>query len=144
MSQGAHESFVDRSVIALPSNRRFGIIIGAILMAFGCVRWLLGWSQELNLILFVAGGALLILGLLAPAVLAPLNYGWMKIGLILGAIINPLVMLIMFLVAFLPIALIMRAVRRDALQLNPRKKTESYWNERSAQSDGAGGLTDQF
>lgn len=142
MTEGAHESFTDRSAVPLPSNRRFGLIIGGILLAFGVVRWLLGWSEGLNLILFVAGGALVILGLVAPKLLGPLNYGWMKIGLILGAIINPLVMLVMFIVAFLPMALIMRAARRDALQLHRRGKTESYWNERSA--SGAGGLTDQF
>lgn len=144
MTQGAHESFTDRSAIPLPSNRKFGIIIGAILMAFGTVPWLLGRSQELNLILLIMGGALFLLGLVVPAILAPLNYGWMKIGLLLGAIVNPLVMLVMFLVAFLPIALILRAARRDALQLKRKQGTESYWNERSAEAAGTGSLTDQF
>jgi hypothetical protein len=144
MTQGAHESLVDRSVVALPSNRKFGLVVGAILVAIGGVRWWLDWSHEVNLILFVAGGALVIFGLAAPSLLAPLNHGWMKLGLILGAVINPLVMLILFVVAFLPIALIMRAARRDALQLQARAKTESYWNVRSAENVRAGSLTDQF
>lgn len=144
MTQGAHESLTERSVVPLPSNRKFGLIIGAILVAFGSARWLLGWSPDVHLIPCIIGGALIVLGLFAPMVLTPLNYGWMKIGLIMGAIVNPLVMLIIFVVAFLPLALIMRAARRDALQLRTRQATESYWNERSAHIDGAGTLKDQF
>jgi len=144
MTQGAHEAFVDRSAVPLPSNRRFGIIVGAILTAIGGARSVLGWHHEVNLILIGAGAVLVLLGLIAPALLAPLNHGWMKVGLILGAIINPLVMLVMFLVAFLPIALVMRAARRDALQLNRPPAVQSYWNDRSADSTVAGSLTDQF
>lgn len=144
MSEGAHESFVDRSAIPLPSNRKFGITVGAILVAIGLARWWLGWSHELNLILIGAGALLIVLGLSAPDVLTPINRGWMKLGLILGAIVNPVVMLVMFLLAFLPIALVMRAVRRDALQRKRRPDTESYWHERAGQAADGGSLSDQF
>ena len=144
MKAASHETHVEFREVAPPSDRMFGVTVGLILIAIGAARALLfGHTGTATTILFAVGAALLIFGLVAPRLLGPLNRGWMALGMLLAAIINPIIMLLMFAVLFVPIALAMRAAGRDTLQLRPKRSGESYWHPRTTQHS-AGGLSDQF
>src|SRR6266511_3222844 len=63
------------------SNRAFGVVVGGMLLLFGCWPLLTGAVPRWYLI---GPAALLVMaGLIAPVVLAPLNRAWIKLGLLL-------------------------------------------------------------
>ena len=62
--------------------------------------------------------------LIKPGLLFPLNKPWMRFDL-LGMVVNPIVLGILFFVLFTPISIIMKIFGRDELQL--RTKNKSYW-----------------
>jgi len=81
------------------------------------------WSIILSLVF-------LILGLLKSSILSPLNKLWFKFGLLLGSIISPIVMGIVFFIVITPISLIMKILGKDLLNLN-KNKNNSYWIEKT-------------
>ena len=74
-------------------------------------------------------GILLIITNTNAKVLLPLNKLWMKFGILLGMIISPIIMGIIFFGIFTPIAFLMRLSGRDELRLRFKKK-KTYWIDR--------------
>ena len=72
----------------------------------------------------------LTLGLLNSKILTPLNKIWFKFGLLLGSIVSPIVMSIIFFFIVTPISLIMRILGKDILNLK-WNNSNSYWIEKS-------------
>ena len=66
------------------------------------------------------------LGMVNYKILFPLNYIWFHIGLILGKIISPIILAIIFFIVVTPVGLIMRLFGKDLLNLKYNKK-ETYW-----------------
>jgi hypothetical protein len=144
MKAASHDTHVEFREVAPPSDRKFGVTVGAILVALGAIRALLfGHTGTATTILLAVGASLMLLGLIAPRVLGPVNRGWMALGMLLAAIVNPIIMLLMFVVLFVPIGLAMRATKRDTLQLRRRPAGQSYWHSRVNETS-TGGLSDQF
>jgi len=74
--------------------------------------------------------AFLILGLIKPKLLAPLNKLWFKFGMILGAIVAPIVMGVIFFLTVTPIGLVMKIMGKDLLNKKYNKKKKTYWIKR--------------
>jgi hypothetical protein len=72
--------------------------------------------------------------------LTPLNRAWMKLGELMGRVVNPLVLGLMFFGLFTPIALVMRAFGRDALCRRFDAQAPTYWVTR----DPPGPADDSF
>ncbi len=132
-----HEDYSRDETIEGSSDRSFGLTVGGILLAIVLVRLGLQWwgagTVTLGWIELVLGGVglvLFVMGLIAPAVLAPLNRAWMKLGLLLFTIVNPIVLALIFLVTIVPIGLALRAFGKDPLRLKFEPDAKSYWIER--------------
>jgi hypothetical protein len=65
--------------------------------------------------------------LLWPSSLRPLNRLWMKLGLLLHRIVNPIVMGLLFYGTIWPTGLVMRMRGRDLLRLKRDPSAASYW-----------------
>jgi hypothetical protein len=78
----------------------------------------------------VVSAIFLILGLINSKLLSPLNKLWIKIGEILGIIIAPIVMGLIYFIILTPISFIVRIFGKDLLGLKFVKKKESYWIKR--------------
>ena len=72
----------------------------------------------------------LILGLLNSSTLNPLNKIWFKFGILLGGVVSPIVMGIVFFAVVTPTSVIMRILGKNLLNLKKNNK-KSYWVERS-------------
>lgn len=72
----------------------------------------------------------LILALINSKILAPLNRLWFKFGLLLGSIISPIVMGIVFFLVVTPIGFIMKITGKDLLKNKYDKNSKSYWINR--------------
>ena len=74
----------------------------------------------------------MILGLLNSKLLTPFNQLWFNFGMILGAIISPIVMGIVFFLVVTPTGFILRIMRKDLLNKKYDKEKETYWIKRNA------------
>lgn len=106
--------------------RRFGLSTGGILIAlFGVLLpSLLGahyprWP-------WVLGGILMAWALVAPASLRPVYHYWMRFGALMGSIMNPLVLGVVFIVVILPLGWLMRLSGHDPLMMRRDTARESY------------------
>jgi hypothetical protein len=61
--------------------------------------------------------------------LRPLNKGWMMLGLILGMIVSPIVLGVLFFLLLTPVSFVIRLWGRDELKLK-RQRSESFWRTR--------------
>ncbi len=112
----------------ISSNKSFGIVFFVVflLIAFYPLINQAGikiWSVIISLIF-------LILGMLNSKLLTPLNKLWFKFGIILGKIVSPLIMALIFFTVVTPIAFLMRILKKDLLNLK-FSKNNSYWIEKT-------------
>ncbi len=142
---GFHESFERDEDVQGSSNRGFGLTVGGILLAIGAYRWYAhGLGDWLFFCLTGIGAPLVLLALLKPSSLTPLNVAWTRLGLLLFRVVNPVVMFLLFALAILPIGLIMRAFGKDFLRLKRDGTATSYWILRQPPGPPAESMTDQF
>lgn len=146
-----HEDYSRDETIEGSTDRGFGLTVGGILLAIVLVRLLLGWWRSgavtlgwFELALGGVGLALLVTGLVAPSVLAPLNRGWTKLGFLLFKIVNPIVLGLIFLVTIVPIGLALRAFGKDPLRLRFEPDAKSYWIEREPPGPAPESMPQQF
>ena len=110
------------------SNRSFGILffIVFLLIAF----WPLTKQGEVNLYLISIALIFLVLGLLNSKILTPLNKAWIKLGEILGIIVAPVVMAIVYFIILTPISLLVRLFGKDLIGMKFSNDIKSYWVKR--------------
>ena len=117
------------SEIELPSNRKFGIFftfVFAVAAVYFYNSDIMTWAC-----LFSATSLIfLVITLMKDELLLPFNKLWMRFGLLLGIIVSPIVLGIIFFGLFMPIATIMRVSGRDELKLKFSGKA-SHWISRS-------------
>ena len=119
------------SEVELPSNRKFGFFFTFVLLAFAGYFFIHD-SVITPYILLALAVALLLVTLVKSVVLLPLNKLWMRFGLLLGMIANPIVLGLIFFVMFTPIAFLMRLRGRDELRLKFKEKN-THWINRDTQ-----------
>ena len=106
------------------SNKSFGIVF--FLVFFLIATYPLFYGNDLRLWSLFVSFIFLILGLMNSKILSPLNRIWFKFGIILGKVFSPIVMGIIFFLVVTPIALIMRILRKDILNLK-FNENDTYW-----------------
>ena len=116
--------------IKIGSNRSFGVVFFIVFLLIAIYPLIN--SGELRIWSLILSLLFLILGLLNSKILYPLNKIWFKFGLLLGKIVSPLVMVIIFFLVVTPIGLLMRILNKDLLNLN-FNKSKSYWIEKNEQ-----------
>lgn len=111
--------------LKLPSNRSFGIVF--FVFFFILASWpLLNNDQILKLPLFLSF-IFLLLGVFNSNILTPLNKIWMKFGLLLGSVISPIVMGVIFFGIITPTGFILRIFKKDILMLKIKPNNRTYW-----------------
>ena len=116
------------SELKLPSNRKFGFFFTAIFLLASSYSYYVD-SELMVYILSAICGVFLIITIINADALLPLNKLWMKFGILLGMIVSPIIMGIIFFGIFTPIAILMRLSGRDELRLCFKKK-KSHWINR--------------
>ena len=114
-------------VLLTGSDRVFGLVIGGALAVMGVVMLVWGTGARWW---FLAAGIFVGAALAAPRMLHPLNVIWFRFGLLLHAIVSPVVMALMFYGAVMPIGLLMRALDKRPLNLTFDPHAGTYWVKR--------------
>tara|TARA_Y100000768_G_C23652848_1_gene529434 strand:- start:247 stop:633 length:387 start_codon:yes stop_codon:yes gene_type:complete len=110
--------------IKLPSNRNFGIVFFIVFLIIAL--WPLLKQNEIRIWSLIISFIFFVLGLIDSKLLTPLNKLWFKFGILLGNIIAPIIMGIVFFLVVTPTGLIMRFFRKDILKLK-KNSSDSYW-----------------
>ena len=110
------------------SNKSFGLLFFVVFLIIGL--WPLKNGENLNVYFIIASVVFLILGLLNSKLLTPLNKSWIKLGEILGIIIAPIVMALVYFVILTPVSFIVRMFGKDLLNLKFLKEKDTYWIKR--------------
>ena len=110
------------------SNKSFGLLFFVVFLIIGL--WPLKNGENLNFYFIIASVIFLLLGLINSKLLTPLNKSWIKLGEILGIVIAPIVMALVYFVILTPVSLIVRALGKDLLNLKFLKEKETYWIKR--------------
>ncbi len=114
--------------IKIGSNKSFGIVFFIVFLLIALYPLIN--NGELRIWSLIIAIIFLILGIINSKVLTPLNKLWFKFGLLLGKVISPLIMGIIFFLVVTPTALIMRIIGKDLLNLKFNNK-KSYWIEKT-------------
>ena len=109
-------------------NRSFGLLFFIVFLAFAL--WPLTKKGEINFYLISIALIFLILGLLNSKILTPLNKSWIKLGELLGRIIAPIVMGIVYFVILTPISLLVRLFGKDLIGMKFNNNLKTYWIKR--------------
>ncbi len=125
------------------TERSFGIVFAFVFGLVGAY-WLIVYEEKLFW-LFAVSLVFLFLGLVQPRLLAPLNHLWIKLGYLLGSVVAPIVMLLVFVTTVIPTALIMRVLKKDILFLRkPGPEVTTFWQQRNHEMDSETSMNNQF
>jgi len=116
--------------IKIGSNKSFGIVFSIVFLVIAFWPMLNGneiyyWSLAISIVF-------LILGLINSKILTPLNTIWNKFGILLGNVVSPIVMCIIFFLIATPTSIIMKLLGKDLLKLK-KNNNDSYWIEKNNQ-----------
>tara|TARA_A100001015_G_scaffold43099_1_gene47264 strand:- start:3556 stop:3957 length:402 start_codon:yes stop_codon:yes gene_type:complete len=115
--------------IVLPSNQKFGYFFTFIFL----IASIYFYFRENNMSFYVLGTCSIVFFLVTffkAEILKPLNWLWMSFGLVIGMIVSPIVMGVIFFMIFTPIGILFRLFGRDELLLQFKTKP-SYWTKRN-------------
>ena len=109
------------------NNRGFGLLFFFVFVLIGL--WPLKNGQNFNVYFLIISIPFLVLGILNSKFLTPLNKSWIKFGELLGRIIAPIVMGLVYFFILTPVSFVVRIVGKDLLQIK-FSKDKSYWIKR--------------
>jgi hypothetical protein len=119
-----------RDKIKISSNKSFGIVFFIVFLIFSIYPIIN--DNEIRVWSIVVSIIFLIMGLRNSRYLTPLNIMWCKFGILLGNLISPIVMGLIFFTIVTPIGLLMRTFSKNFLNLK-KNNDNSYWVKTSNQ-----------
>nr|WP_171209634.1 MULTISPECIES: SxtJ family membrane protein [unclassified Ruegeria] len=111
------------------TERNFGVVFAVVFLIIAL--WPLTGDGGVRIWAIVVAAVFLAVAFLAPKVLKWPNWLWFKFGLLLGAIVAPIVMALVFLTTFVTIGVLLRLFGKDLLGQKLDPETDSYWINRT-------------
>ena len=121
------------------SEKSFGIVFSVVFLIVSFYP--LTNSESIRLWAIIVSIIFLFLAFSAPKILIIPNKLWFKFGMLIGSIMAPIVMALVYFFTVLPTGLIMRLLGKDLLKQKLNKDAKSYWIERS---QPMGSMKNQF
>lgn len=126
---------IQNDFVKLPSNKSFGIFFSIILALISIFFFFKNFIFLFVCFVFISIFVLVIM-LFNDALLQPLNKLWMRFGLILSKIVNPIILGFLFFLIFTPISILTRVFGRDELYLK-YKSEKTFWKSKDKMSKHA-------
>jgi hypothetical protein len=137
-----HELSRPVAPVEVSGERSFGLVFAVCFTLLAAQNW---WrAGHVWPVYGALAMAFLAFALLWPHVLKPLNAAWSKLGSLLGAIVSPLVMALLFYLIVTPTGFLMRLTGKDTLRLRRIPKGRSYWIVREPPGPSGESMRDQF
>ncbi|MDH4234372.1 MAG: SxtJ family membrane protein [Gallionella sp.] len=138
----AHEYLNRDQHIEGSSDRAFGWVFAGVFLVIAA--WPLFHGEALRWWSVGVAAAFALVALVKPALLAVLNKLWMKLGILLGKVVSPIALGILFYGVFTPIGALIRLTGKDPLRLKFDPDTKSYWIPRDPPGPPPGSMNNQF
>ena len=117
--------------IKISSNRSFGIVFFIVFLAIAL--WPILSDGDVRIWSIIVSLIFLVLGLLNSNILKPLNKLWFYFGILLGNVVAPIIMSLLFFLVVTPTGLLVRLFGKDLLKLKKSKK-DTYWIKKDYKS----------
>jgi hypothetical protein len=127
----------------LSPDRQFGLLLALALGGFGIRGLTQGNNRTSSAILVAVGVAVGLIALTVPRILTPFTKAWIFFGEMLGRVISPVMLAVIFFGILTPIALVGRLLGRDELSLK-RRRVETYWIHRNPSGSESQSFKNQF
>ena len=111
------------------TERSFGLVFSAVFAIIGFYP--LWYNENIRIWACIIAFIFLFFGIFFPKILIVPNKLWFKLGLLLGAIVAPIVMGMIFFLTVTPIGIIMRLFGKDVINQKIKKNEKSYWIKRN-------------
>ena len=139
MIRKMYYSYINNQVQPPHSPKSFGIVFSIVFLIIALYPLI--DSNGIRVWSLMISAIFLLLAFVAPRVLDIPNKLWFKFGILLGSIVAPIVMALVYFLTVLPTGLIMRLLGKDLLKQKLDKNAKSYWIERS---EPMGSMKNQF
>jgi hypothetical protein len=137
-----HEDLGREEVIEGSTDRAFGLVFAAV---FAVVAgWPLVSGQPLRWWAVAVAAAFALLALVKPRLLAAPNHLWTRLGVVLGKVVSPIALGILFYGVISPLGAILRLAGKDPLRLKRDTAATSYWIARDPPGPAPTSMTNQF
>jgi len=121
------------------SEKSFGVVFSIVFLIVSLYPLIN--SEGLRIWALVVSAIFLLFAYVAPKILSLPNKLWFKFGMLIGSIVAPIFMALVYFVTVLPTGLIMRLLGKDLLKQKLDKNAKSYWIERK---EPMGSMKNQF
>ena len=127
--------------IKVSSNKSFGIVFFIFFLLIALYPLIN--NEDFRIWAIVISIIFLILGLIDSSILTPFNLLWFKFGMLLGRIISPIIMSLIFFAVVTPLAILAKIVKKDFLNLDKEKnlKRKTYCEKKEKYNNS---MKDQF
>jgi hypothetical protein len=137
-----HEDFSREDKIKGSSDRGFGLVFAAF---FALLAGLAFWHNNPRWYWWIGiAVATVLVSLIVPRALAPLNWLWTRLGVVLFKVISPLALAVIFFVTMTPMAVFLRLRKKDILRRKYDPQAASYWIPREPPGPEPGSMKNQF
>jgi len=138
-----HENFSrNKIVLGKPSNRLVGLIISSIIVIISI------WPSKNGDGIITEGVILsiilIILSLSLPIVFSPISLILQKFSTLLRIVINPTVLLFLYIFAVIPSGIYLRITGKDPMKIKLDKNAKTYWINRDPPGPEPKSLEKQF
>lgn len=124
-SSNFHENLARNEQVKLGSNKKFGLVMSLFFLILAVYPYLNGLPLKNNL--FIVSFVFLICALIKPEILYYPNFIWMQLGRMLGIVVSPIILALLFFVVFMPIGLVLRLFKKDLLNMSLDKNSSTFW-----------------
>jgi hypothetical protein len=138
----AHEDLTRDQEIEGSTNRGFGLVFAAAFLVIA--GWPLFHGESPRWWSCGVAAAFALIALTKPALLAGLNRLWTKLGILLGKVVSPIALGVLFYGVLTPVGLFMRLTGKDPLRQKRDPGAASYWLPRRPPGPPPNSMTNQF
>jgi len=107
------------------SNKSFGLVFGLVfilLFSYNLIK-----SEELSIHFLILSVFFLFFAFIYPKIFGPFNKIWIKFGDLLGKIIAPIVMFLVYFTIIFMTSIVLKILNKDILNLKIDKASNSFW-----------------
>jgi len=138
----AHEDLTREQEVEGSSDRSFGVVFAVVFLLIAA--WPLLYKGGPRWWALAVSASFAVVAMAKPSLLAGLNRQWMKFGLLLGKIVSPIALGLLFYGVITPIGFFLRLAGKDPLRLKYDRGADSYWIRREPPGPPPGSMTNQF
>ena len=138
----AHEDLTREEQVEGSTDRVFGLVFAGVFLLIAV--WPLFHQKPFRWWSCGVAAVFALIALAKPALLAGLNRLWTKLGVLLGKVVSPIALGLLFYLILTPLGAVMRLAGKDPLRLKFDSGASSYWIRREPPGPAPDSMTNQF